>query len=409
MIDEREGYERAFQHFQMPEPAWDRLGRRRDRKRRNQRIAAGVVGIAVFVVAVWIVTSGGWIDRTQTPAASPTPSPSVVQPSTFEDVHGWIAFRSGEDLLAVDPANPANRVSFGRSRGADPIGWSADGTRLLLRPQPEQIPEFFDGGWWIGTAETTSPLDGFVLNSDGSRTRLTDDRGFGTEATWGSFSPDGTKVVYACCGSQPGPYIVDADGGRPRLLGEPRPDGEPLPEWAAWSPDGSRIAFADFWEDHPTYGHHAYTLSFLDPDTGDTLGDVIDLAAAGLAWSPDGSQLAFWAVVLDEDADPSNATLGPGGDFPAQIFVINADGSGLRQLTHEGDNRWPTWSPDGSRIAFARGQLTLMTAPDGSQAASVQPGSRQLFTMAPDGTDVQQVEGVSPEGAIAWNPVLDPP
>src|SRR4029450_4386669 len=49
MIDERERYERAFQQFQMPEPAWDRLIRRRDRKRRNQRIAAGVVGIAVFV------------------------------------------------------------------------------------------------------------------------------------------------------------------------------------------------------------------------------------------------------------------------------------------------------------------------------------------------------------------------
>jgi len=194
-----------------------------------------------------------------------------------------------------------------------------------------------------------------------------------------------------------------ANSGLRNDLGQPV--GEPLPEWAAWSPDGSRIAFADFWEDHPTYGHHAYTLSFLDPDTGDTLGDVIDLAAAGLAWSPDGSQLAFWAVVLDEDADPSNATLGPGGDFPAQIFVINADGSGLRQLTHEGDNRWPTWSPDGSRIAFARGELTLKTAPDGSQAAFVRPGSRQLFTMASDGTDVQRVEGVSPEGAIAWNPV----
>ena len=317
-------------------------------------------------------------------------------------MHGWIAFRSEDDLVAVDPANPANRVSFGSSGGADPIGWSADGTRLLLRPHPELFVEF-DGGWRIGTSITsTSPLDGFVLNSDGSRTRLTNERDNG--ATWGSFSPDGTKVVYACCGSELGPYIVDADGGQPRLLGEPRPGGEQLSEWAAWSPDGSRIAFVDFWENHPTFGQHAYTLAFLDPDTGDTLGDVINVAAAGLAWSPDGSQLAFWAVVPDEDADPSNATLGPGGDVPAQIFVINADGSGLRQLTHAGDNRWPTWSPDGSRIAFAQGQLTLKTAPDGSQAAFVQPGTRQLFTMASDGTDVQRVEGVSLEGPIAWNP-----
>jgi Tol biopolymer transport system component len=242
-------------------------------------------------------------------------------------------------------------------------------------------------------------------------TRLTDGASPSTEATWASFSPDGTKVVYASngsCSASGSPYIIGADGGEPRSLGglfAERSCGEPFPEWAAWSPDGSRIAFVDFWEDHPTYGDHTYTLSFLDPDTGTALGQAINVAASGLAWSPDGSQLAFWAVVLNEAADPANATLGPGGDFPAQIFVINADGSGLRQLTHTADNRWPTWSPDGSRIAFARGELTLKTASDGSQAGFVLPGSRQLFTIDSDGRNVHRVEGVNPEGAIAWNPV----
>jgi hypothetical protein len=54
--------------FEAPEPSFEAFLRRRDRKRRNQRIAAGVVGIAVFVVAVWIVMSVGSFDRTQTPA-----------------------------------------------------------------------------------------------------------------------------------------------------------------------------------------------------------------------------------------------------------------------------------------------------------------------------------------------------
>jgi Tol biopolymer transport system component/DNA-binding CsgD family transcriptional regulator len=354
--------------------------------------AASVAALAIVTIAIIALAWGVWRaydDHYQTAAVSLTPSRSVVSRGTFEDVRGWIAFRSRGNLLAVDPANPANRVSLAPS-GADPIGWSADGTRLLLQT----------------TDDDTFSLDGFpvVLNSDGARTVL-------RKATWGSFSPDGTKVVYATNGRCPeslSPYIIDADGGEPRSLGapsSPRSCGEGLAEWAAWAPDGSRIAFVDFWEDHPAYGGHAYTLSFLDPDTGATLGDVINVAAEAPAWSPDGSKLAFFAVVLDEDADPSNASLGPGGDFPAQIFVINADGSGLRQLTHEGDNRWPTWSPDGSRIAFAKGQLTLTTASDGSQAAFVPPGSRQLFTMASDGTDVQLVEGVYPEGAIAWNPV----
>jgi hypothetical protein len=95
MIDERERYERAFQQFQMPEPAWDRLVDRRDRKRRNKRITAGVVGIVVFVAAIWIVTSVGSFDRTQTPAVpggsetGPTETgPSVAPDPDAEGING---------------------------------------------------------------------------------------------------------------------------------------------------------------------------------------------------------------------------------------------------------------------------------------------------------------------------------
>jgi len=66
MIDERDLLEQALRQFE-PEPGLtDRIYRRRDRKRRNQRIAAGVVGIAVFVAAVWIVTSVSSLDRSET-------------------------------------------------------------------------------------------------------------------------------------------------------------------------------------------------------------------------------------------------------------------------------------------------------------------------------------------------------
>ena len=75
---------------------------RRDRKRRNQRIVAGVVGIAVFVAAVWIVTSGGAFDRstpavpgaetgpTQTgpPPARASAAPDVVRQGMCSDAAG---------------------------------------------------------------------------------------------------------------------------------------------------------------------------------------------------------------------------------------------------------------------------------------------------------------------------------
>ena len=55
--DERQVFERVMRGFVPPDDSLERLCRR-DRKRRNQRIAAGVVGIAAFVAAVWIATSG---------------------------------------------------------------------------------------------------------------------------------------------------------------------------------------------------------------------------------------------------------------------------------------------------------------------------------------------------------------
>ena len=61
----------------MPD-AFERVLARRDRKRRNQRIAAGIVGIAVFVAAVWIVTSGLSLDRSET---SVVPGGEVTGPA----------------------------------------------------------------------------------------------------------------------------------------------------------------------------------------------------------------------------------------------------------------------------------------------------------------------------------------
>jgi TolB protein len=286
--------------------------------------------------------------------------------NAFSKVEGWIAFRSGSDIVAIDPSRPKDTFVLAPALDDEPIAWSLDGTKLLLRSRQEE--------------RGVSARGLFVLRPDGSRVTLLPANSPSRDApTWGSFSPDGTEVVYAGSGQSRGPYVIDADGGRPRQLGA-RCDrvkingklvevcGEPLPEAAAWSPDGSLIAWYDFVEDSDKYGHHAATLSFVKPDGTRLREEVARLPGEGgsnLVWSPDGSRLAFWRNGV--------------------IFIVNADGSGLHRITQAGNNRWPAWSPDGSRIAFVHGGT--------------------LYTMASDGTDMQKVDGLTPEGAIAWNPL----
>lgn len=350
MIDEHERFERAFELFPMPEPSFDRLLRRRDRKRRNQRIAAGVVGAAVFAP---IALAIGIAMRSEpSPADAPTP---VVAPNMFADIHGWIAYRSGSQIMAVDPANPQDTVALDEpSHRHDPIGWSPDGTQLLLSDVHLGYP--------IG--------DLFVMHADGSRTHL-------PSGDWGSFSPDGRMITYAVGGGGGGVYVIDADGVTPRLVAKAVSPG-PCGQFATWSPDGSRIAFTDFQGPYgPTCSDSPQGVSFVNADGTGLREQLVHLpwgGASGIAWSPDGSQLVLSMTGYSE------------GDTPrGRIYVVNADGSGLRQISSGVDDRWPAWSPDGTRIAFVR--------------------KHQLFTIAADGSDVQRMEGVSPEGTIAWNPL----
>ena len=85
-----------------PSYSFDDLGRRRDRKRRNQRIAAGVVGIAVFVAAIWVVTTVGSFDRT-TPADKPTVNPAdTAKEVALGFLDAYAAFDAQKAMTYVD-------------------------------------------------------------------------------------------------------------------------------------------------------------------------------------------------------------------------------------------------------------------------------------------------------------------
>jgi len=95
MSDLKELLDREARLVDAAPEALESVLRRRDRKRRNQRITAGVVGIAVFVAAVWIVTTGGAFDRSETSVVpggdvtGPAETGPTVAPDTGSNGNGY--------------------------------------------------------------------------------------------------------------------------------------------------------------------------------------------------------------------------------------------------------------------------------------------------------------------------------
>jgi Tol biopolymer transport system component len=137
-------------------------------------------------------------------------------------------------------------------------------------------------------------------------------------------------------------------------------------------------------------------------------------------WSPDGTQIAFMS--FQEDLASLDLDTSPG-----QIKLMNADGTGMRELTApEPQSGALTWSPDGKRIAFAtHSHIEVMRtdgarrrrladvggyedwpswAPDGDRilVTSSESGREELVTIRADGSSSTRLSQKGSEGA--WSP-----
>jgi Tol biopolymer transport system component len=174
-------------------------------------------------------------------------------------------------------------------------------------------------------------------------------------------------------------YVVQPDGkGERRVTRAPAGARDAQADWA---PSGDLIFFERQWDNRPWEAYRVRPdgsgLTELDP--GCPKGSFI-CEVAGPAVSPDGRRIAF-----SHGYGKLKVVDGEQWIEVGAISVMNSGGTGARQLTQRtkptsSEDKEPVWSPDGKRIAFIR--LNSTADPRGQQA---------IFVMNADGSGVRRV------------------
>lgn len=250
-------------------------------------------------------------------------------------------------------------------------------------------------------------------------------RGLGDHPEW---SPDGQWITFDTLYSDgvdnSSIYVMHADSKQKVLISNPqKPSFRPT-----WSPDGTNIAY--FSHDDPA-GIYIVNVNCILQDNEDcSLTPTFFGEGDSPDWSPDGSYIVYqlfgYGLRSDKiqikkvddsekpiDNTPPNTTYcndphwSPDGTkiavgCDANIYVMDADGSNVKQLTtsQNGGNAEPSWSPDGTRIIFTSTRDGLGEC-IGGLCGSGGVYSNAVFLMNADGTNIIRVSLRNDE-SVLW-------
>ncbi len=264
----------------------------------------------------------------------------------------FVSSRSGNKEIWVMDYDGANQrqVTFLRSISLTPR-WSSDATRIAFT-------------CYASAGGVTSAQICVHSMETGKPVTFPRWRGTNSSPAW---SPDSSQIMFmSSMHGDPELFVTDASGGHlKRITYSAGADTSP-----AWNPKtGQQVAFVSDRGGIPQLylmnadGSNPEKLAMPD------MGYVIDPA-----WSPNGQLLAFsWRR--------------PNGNF--DIYVMDVATRQIIELTRDaGRNERPSWAPDGRHIVFE----------------STRAGTRQIWTMLADGTHLRQLTSQGQNESPNWSP-----
>jgi Tol biopolymer transport system component len=286
--------------------------------------------------------------------------------------------------------------------GAQPA-WSPDGKRFAYTKYVEEPNPAQSSA--ASSASPAPKIDTpyiFTMNADGSGQKKLLDKA-AEHPVW---SPDGKEIAFNenYCGDI---YIMDADGsGTPRKLAT----GPGCAHSPAWSPDGKEIAYT---KGSASKASDVYVANASGEDghaqQPRVLTDHAPRVASGGAydpsWSPDGTEIAF-------TFQKSGATIA--------VYKMDADGSGVTPLAPSQHMKKaeaasggaevtdmktsPVWSPDGGHVAYVR--FVPYCDPDCSNGYTLY--AREIYVVNSDGTNatlVRELGKAHDIWGLDWKPL----